>query len=113
MFCMSVYAFLPASVVITANTYGHILAGRILNYIYVGMELAIVPVYQSEIVPGPVRGLVVSTYQLAINSGGLVINGIAKATGSLPDDRAYKIPFYLFYIIPTIIMSTILFIPEV
>jgi hypothetical protein len=31
------------------------------------MELATVPVYQSEIVPGPVRGLVVSTYQLSIN----------------------------------------------
>lgn len=25
------------------------MAGRILNYIYVGMELAVVPTYQSEI----------------------------------------------------------------
>lgn len=35
--------------------------------IYIGMELAVVPVYQSEIVPAPVRGLVVGTYQLSIN----------------------------------------------
>jgi len=30
------------------------------------MELATVPVFQSEIVPAPVRGFVVSTYQLMI-----------------------------------------------
>jgi len=77
------------------------------------MELATVPVLQSEIVPGAVRGLVVSTYQLSINSGGLVINGIAKATGSLPDRRAYLIPFSLFYIVPCIIICCIWMIPEV
>jgi hypothetical protein len=35
--------------------------------IYVGMELAVVPVFQSEIVPPPVRGLAVGTYQMSIN----------------------------------------------
>jgi hypothetical protein len=30
------------------------------------MELSVVPVYQSEVVPAPVRGFVVGTYQLAI-----------------------------------------------
>lgn len=66
MFCMSIYALMSATVVITAQTPGHIMAGRILNYVYIGMELATVPVFQSEIVPAPVRGLAVSTYQLSL-----------------------------------------------
>lgn len=33
---------------------------------YVGMELAVVPVFQSEIVPKQVRGLIVETYQLML-----------------------------------------------
>lgn len=34
---------------------------------YIGMELATVPVFQAEIVPAPVRGLAVGSYQLSIN----------------------------------------------
>lgn len=34
--------------------------------VYVGMELSVVPVYQSEIVPTSVRGLVVGTYQFSL-----------------------------------------------
>lgn len=33
---------------------------------YVGMELSVVPVFQSEIVPKQVRGLIVETYQLML-----------------------------------------------
>lgn len=33
---------------------------------YVGMELAVVPVFQSEIVPKQVRGIIVETYQLML-----------------------------------------------
>lgn len=37
--------------------------GRTVAYVYIGMELALVPVLQSELVPAEVRGLVVGTYQ--------------------------------------------------
>lgn len=92
MFTMSIYALIPATVVITSKTRGQILAGRILNCkhgnslhfpylyqvievtdlhpiqdVYIGFELSVVPVFQSEIVPGPARGFVVSTYQLSLN----------------------------------------------
>lgn len=80
--------------------------------VYIGMELATVPVFQSEIVPAPVRGLAVSTYQLSLGCGGLVINGIAHATSTLTDRRAYAIPFGLFYVVPVIIICLIWFIPE-
>jgi hypothetical protein len=34
--------------------------------IYIGMELSVVPVFQSEIAPTQVRGFMVGTYQLTI-----------------------------------------------
>ncbi|KAJ0345066.1 hypothetical protein KNSL1_008767 [Colletotrichum chrysophilum] len=112
MFVMSVYALISATVVVTSTRKEQILVGRILNYVYVGFELSVVPVYQSEIVPAPVRGMVVGTYQLAIGLGGLVINSICRGTSQFQDSRAYRIPFGLFYVIPTIVICLIWFIPE-
>ncbi|KAK1512175.1 sugar transporter [Colletotrichum tamarilloi] len=112
MIVMSLYALISATVVVTSTTKEQILVGRILNYVYVGFELAVVPVYQSEIVPAPVRGMVVGTYQLSIGLGGLVINSICRGTSSFQDSRAYRIPFGLFYVIPSIVLALIWFIPE-
>ncbi|KAK1720215.1 hypothetical protein CaCOL14_005865 [Colletotrichum acutatum] len=112
MIVMSVYALISATVVVTSTTKEQILVGRILNYVYVGFELAVVPVYQSEIVPAPVRGMVVGTYQLSIGLGGLVINSICRGTSGFQDSRAYKIPFGLFYVIPSIVLALVWFIPE-
>ena len=84
-----------------------------LNYVYIGMELAAVPVYQAEIVPRQVRGLAVSTYHVALIFGGLIMNLICLGTSKLTDDRAYRIPYGLFYVIPCIVMAgTWLFVPE-
>ncbi|KAF4914517.1 High-affinity glucose transporter ght1 [Colletotrichum viniferum] len=112
MFVMSVYALISATVVVTSTRKEQILVGRILNYVYVGFELSVVPVYQSEFVPAPVRGMVVWTYELAIGLGGLVINSICRGTSQFQDSRAYRIPFGLFYVIPTIVICLIWFIPE-
>ena len=50
---MSFYALITATICVTANSKEQIMAGRILNYVYVGMELAVVPVFQSEIGTSP------------------------------------------------------------
>ncbi|EXJ82268.1 hypothetical protein A1O3_06081 [Capronia epimyces CBS 606.96] len=112
MFCMSCYALVTATIAVTSQHREQIMAARILNYIYVGMELAVVPVYQSEIVPAPARSLIVGTYQLSIGLGGLVINSVCRGTSTLSDDRAWRIPLGLFYIIPTVILSLIFLVPE-
>lgn len=81
MFTMSIYALATATIVTTSQTKEQILASRILNCgsakharwtdltsldIYIGMELSVVPVFQSEIAPTKVRGFMVGTYQLTI-----------------------------------------------
>ena len=49
MFSMSCYALITATIAVTSNSREQIMAARILNYIYIGMELSVVPVFQSEI----------------------------------------------------------------
>lgn len=49
MFVMSVYALGTATVAVTSFHREQIMAARILNYVYVGMELGVVPTFQSEI----------------------------------------------------------------
>lgn len=65
-FVMCVWAWISAILLVTAQHKEQVLIGRILNFVYVGMELAVVPVTQSELVPARVRGFVVGTYQLGI-----------------------------------------------
>jgi MFS transporter, SP family, sugar:H+ symporter len=63
MFAMCWWALIAAIILITAQHREQMLAGRIVAYVYIGMELALVPILQSELVPHEVRGLVVGTYQ--------------------------------------------------
>ncbi|KAM5347547.1 hypothetical protein ACJ41O_007371 [Fusarium nematophilum] len=113
MFVMSIYALCTAAITFSSRSFAQILAARILNYAYVGMELAVVPVFQSEIVPKKVRGLIVETYQLMLYFGDLIMSIICFGTQKLDDDRQWKTPFGLFFIIPSIVAAGIWFIPEV
>jgi MFS family permease len=131
MFGMSIYALGTATIAVTSSTPEQIMAARSLNYVYVGIELAVVPTFQSEIgaflnisicmidpesdmllVPTPARGFMVGSYQLSIILGGLVINPVCFGTSSLPDNRAWRIPLGLFYVVPTIVAALVLFVPE-
>ena len=112
MLSLSVWAMLSATIIVTSFNKWQILAGRILFNGYMGMELAVLPVYQSEVVPKHVRGLVVSTYQLSIQIGGLIMNLVALGTNEIPDNRSWRILFGLFYIAPTIVMAGLHWVPE-
>lgn len=63
MFTMCIWALISAILLITAQHREQLLVGRIIAYIYIGNELAVVPVLQSELTPAPIRGFVVGTYQ--------------------------------------------------
>ena len=59
---MSFWAIIGAILLVTAHKKEQMLAARIISYVYIGIELAVVPVIQSELVPADVRGFVVGTY---------------------------------------------------
>lgn len=54
----------------------------------------------------------VGAYQLSLGIGGLVINCVCFGTSNLSSNKAWRIPLGLFYIVPTIILSLVWFIPE-
>lgn len=95
-----------------------------MNSVYIGMEMSVIPVYQSEIVPAAVRGIAVASYQMSFAFGGFVISGICHGTATLPNDWSWRIPFlcYLFgkmagsdcrlTPVPSIVGSLIWFQPE-
>ncbi len=82
VFTMSIWACVAATIVITSKTANQILVARVLNCklnltkkplrslfyadIYIGMELAVVPIYQSEVTPSRARGFIVGTYQVSL-----------------------------------------------
>ncbi|KAG7150909.1 MFS transporter fmqE like protein [Verticillium longisporum] len=98
MFVMSIYALGTATIAVTSNSKDQIMAARILNYVYV--------------VPAPVRGFVVGTYQLSLVVGGLPINSICYGTSKIDDNRSWRIPLGLFYIVPSIVAALIFLVPE-
>ncbi|KAL8365695.1 hypothetical protein RB595_004479 [Gaeumannomyces hyphopodioides] len=89
-----------------------IMEARVLNYIYIGIELAVVPVYRSEIMPREIRGFAVGSHQFSLMFGTLIVNLVCRGTSSLPGNEAWQIPFGLFFVIPVIVIGMIFFIPE-
>ncbi|KAI0021066.1 general substrate transporter [Xylariomycetidae sp. FL0641] len=112
MFSMCCWALVTATILVTSKTSDQVMVGRVLNWTYTGMELAVVPIFQSEITPRKARGFVVGTYQLMLTMGGLAINGVCFGTQKRKDNSAWMIPFGLFYIVPCIVICCIWFIPE-
>jgi SP family sugar:H+ symporter-like MFS transporter len=112
MFIMSIWALCTATIVTTSQGRDQILVGRILNYCYIGMELSVVPVYQSEIVPARFRGAVVATFQLSLATGAFIINCVCRGTSNIASNASFRIPYGLMYIVPTFVASATWFIPE-
>lgn len=94
---------MTASVLVTSRRIEQVLAGRILNYAYIGMELSTCPAFQAEIVPASIRGFAVGTYQTSLLLGGIIINNVCRGTSEMTISAAWRIPLILFYTIPTIV----------
>ncbi|KAL4811602.1 hypothetical protein BDW67DRAFT_189552 [Aspergillus spinulosporus] len=113
MLIMALSALVAATVLVSSTNRAQILAGRILAYVYIGIELSLVPVLQSELVPACVRGFVVGTYQSGLLLGQLVMALICRGTSDMESDAAWRIPLGLLYIVPTLLTCGVWFMPEV
>ncbi|KAF4951908.1 hypothetical protein FGADI_7130 [Fusarium gaditjirri] len=77
-----------------------------------GMELALVPVLQSELVPAEARGFVVGTYQSGLLFGSLIMSIICRGTSDIKGHASWRIPHGLFFVIPSILAVAVWWIPE-
>ncbi|KAH8883538.1 sugar transporter [Thozetella sp. PMI_491] len=112
IFTMSCWALVAGAITISSASRDQILAGRILFYIYIGMELSVMPIFMSELMPAEIRGLTVGSYQFSLVSGGLIVNGICRGTSTMTTSAAWRIPISLFLVVPVIIICLVWFIPE-
>ena len=76
------------------------------------MEFSSIPVYQAELVPAPVRGLAVASYQLSVGIGGLIMSLILRGTSNIAGSASYRIPYGLMFITPSIIAPLVWLLPE-
>ncbi|KAL9574580.1 hypothetical protein ACKAV7_001445 [Fusarium commune] len=98
MFLMCFWALISGVILNTSKTPTQAITGRTITYVYIGMELALVPVLQSELVPAEARSFVVGTYQ----------SGLLRHQGAcfLED------PLWPFFVIPSILAVAVWWIPE-
>ncbi|XXH00849.1 hypothetical protein Hte_007200 [Hypoxylon texense] len=109
---ISFCGIITAVVTLTSKTPLAIIIARTLNYYYAGLELAVVPIYQSEIAPKQVRGLVIESYSLIHYFGGLIMSVICFYTSKLEGNNQWITPFAFFVVAPFLILLGVKFIPE-
>ncbi|KAJ3542365.1 hypothetical protein NM208_g3256 [Fusarium decemcellulare] len=112
MFLMCFWALLSAVLLITSKTPTQAITGRTIAYVYIGMELALVPVLQSELVPAEARGFVVGTYQSGLLFGSLIMAIICRGTSEIKGHGSWQIPYGLFFVVPSILAVAVWWIPE-
>ncbi|RFN43345.1 sugar transporter [Fusarium flagelliforme] len=86
---MSLLSLIWTTISITSKNRWQIMVGRTASYIFTGMDLSVIPVFQAEITPSANRGFTMGTYQFFI-----------------------AIILAVFYIPPTIVLCCICFVPE-
>ena len=95
-----------------ADSNGLLLTGKIINGLCLGFFQTIAPNYCSEVVPLVLRGAVTSGVNLFIALGQLLANGLINGFGGRNDHFAYKAPFALQWLFPTILLAGLPFCPE-
>ncbi|KAI1459666.1 putative sugar transporter [Annulohypoxylon moriforme] len=119
LFGLSVVSFIGVIIEITAagtsagtGRFAQFVVGRIVVYISVGLVEVDVTTYQSEIVPAPIRGLVVISLQLFLTVGSIIATGLNKAFSTNTDAVGWKTVTGVQFIFPALIILFTFFIPS-
>lgn len=86
--------------------------GRVITFGMTGMAIVVVPIYQAETAPGPLRGMFASTIQLNIAIGTLIASVVILGTKAIDGNAAWLIPIGLQLPIPVIFLALIPLLPE-
>lgn len=95
-----------------STSIGMLAAGEILGGLAYGFYVVIAPVYASEICPLALRGVLTASVNLAFVIGQFIAQGCAAGLESRLDEWAYKAPFALQWIWPTVLLVGLFFVPE-
>ncbi|KAJ3496086.1 hypothetical protein NLG97_g2924 [Lecanicillium saksenae] len=86
--------------------------GRLVTGLSIGATSVVVPMYQSECSPAPIRGVIVSSYQLFITFGIWLAEIVNFGTEKIDNSASWRIPNGLSFAWALILGTLILFFPE-
>ncbi|RDW92390.1 hypothetical protein BP5796_01784 [Coleophoma crateriformis] len=112
IWCLVFCAGVTIQIAVTDGQWVGIVMGRWLAGIGVGGLSVLVPLYMAETSPVPVRGAVISCYQLFITLGIFTADCINFGTETRTDTGSYRIPMGVGYIWAIILGLGILLLPE-
>ncbi|KAK0512756.1 hypothetical protein JMJ35_004773 [Cladonia borealis] len=110
-FC-SIISISAVFVEVIATAKSTLLVGKLVNGFALGVFLTVSSAYCAESCPVTLRGVTTSGVHLFIGLGSLVASTLVKIFGHLPDSRAYRGPFALQWLFPTILLLGLPFCPE-
>jgi SP family general alpha glucoside:H+ symporter-like MFS transporter len=95
-----------------ATSIGMLCAGEVLGGLVYGSYVVIAPTYASEVCPLALRGVLTASVNLAFVIGQFIAQGCAAGFESRLDDWAWKEPFAIQWIWPTVLLAGLAFAPE-
>ncbi|KAK2058029.1 general substrate transporter [Colletotrichum caudatum] len=98
--------------VYTAKNYSQLLAGRMIVNFHVGMEAFLIPMFQAEIAPAPVRGSLTAIYGVNGVFASFIASVVTDVTSRYQDDSCWKIPVGIGFIFPAFSLFFWALIPE-
>lgn len=112
IFLMLTICLIGVVISYSATNYGQVLAGRMLVQGYIGMEGYVVPMFQAELAPAGVRGVVVISYLFNHVFGSFIMSCITYRTARLDNDYSWKIPIAVMFVIPSFVILCGWLLPE-
>ncbi|KAK5113756.1 hypothetical protein LTR85_010773 [Meristemomyces frigidus] len=100
------------AIMLATTDTGVLYFGRLLMGFANGFLVTFSAVYNSEVAPAQLRGVMVALFAYWVNIGSIIGAVVDNYTSTVLDKRAYQIPIACLYIIPVFLSVALLFIPE-
>ncbi|KAF4215765.1 hypothetical protein CNMCM5878_007754 [Aspergillus fumigatiaffinis] len=96
----------------SSATLSMLICGRIFVGMGIGMATNFILVYQAEVAPGPLRGVLLGTFSLTYTFGGFVGTCINQGTHGLASSWSYRIPLLTQLVCPAIFLAGAWALPD-
>ncbi|KAK4546371.1 hypothetical protein LTR36_002048 [Oleoguttula mirabilis] len=100
------------AIMLATTDTGVLYLGRLLMGFANGFLVTFSNVYNSEVAPAHLRGVMVALFAYWVNVGSIIGSVVDNYTSTRLGKSAYQIPIACLYIIPVFLSVTLLYIPE-
>lgn len=109
---MAIISLIGCTLQTSAHSAAQFTAGRIINFATTGFTVVVTPIYQSECVPAPLRGMITTSVQFQISFGVLIASLVILGTANIDTDVAWLVPIGLQLVLPVVIIALLPLMPE-